>query len=452
MSISEFIDSRRSELLQRLFSLLSIPSVSSQSEHKHDMLRCAERWRDLLADAGMHASVLPTAGNPVVFSQIEVDVNAPTILVYGHYDVMPVEPLSEWELPPFEPQLLDGYIRARGADDDKGQSFMHYAALLYLIENGLLKHNVKILLEGEEEISSPSLGSFLESHQELLKSDVILVSDTSMLGADKPSITTGLRGLAYLQIDVKSCNRDLHSGIFGGAIANPINVLCSLIGRLQDIESGKILVPGFYDDVDELSAEEKRLIAQIPFDSAEYLEGIGAKELHGESGYSTLERTGVRPTFDVCGIWGGYTGEGAKTVLPAEAHAKISTRLVPHQNHDKIALMIEDYLHNIAPDYVTVSVTSLHGASSYVCPIDMPAYRSAERAYERVFGLRPLPVRRGGSIGVVAMFEDILHTKSILMGFGLESDAIHSPNENFPLEMWEKGIKTIVAFHEEFDK
>jgi acetylornithine deacetylase/succinyl-diaminopimelate desuccinylase-like protein len=365
---------------------------------------------------------------------------------------MPVEPLSEWELPPFEPQLLDGYIRARGADDDKGQSFMHYAALLYLIENGLLKHNVKILLEGEEEISSPSLGSFLESHQELLKSDVILVSDTSMLGADKPSITTGLRGLAYLQIDVKSCNRDLHSGIFGGAIANPINVLCSLIGRLQDIESGKILVPGFYDDVDELSAEEKRLIAQIPFDSAEYLEGIGAKELHGESGYSTLERTGVRPTFDVCGIWGDYTGEGAKTVLPAEAHAKISTRLVTHQNHDKIALMIEDYLHSIAPDYVTVSVTSLHGASSYVCPIDMPAYRSAERAYERVFGLRPLPVRRGGSIGVVAMFEDILHTKSILMGFGLESDAIHSPNENFPLEMWEKGIKTIVAFHEEFDK
>lgn len=416
------------------------------------MLHCAERWKQLLSEAGADAEVMPTAGNPVVFASKVVDPAAPTILIYGHYDVMPVEPLSEWELPPFEPQVKDGYIRARGADDDKGQSFMHYAAFCYLVENGLLRHNVKFLLEGEEEISSPSLEAFMLAHKDLLAADLILVSDTSMLSADRPSITTGLRGLAYLQLDVRSAARDLHSGIFGGAVANPINVLCSLISKLQDVETGRILVPHFYDDVDELAADEKTLIAKIPFDEHDYLTGIGARKLHGEAGYSTIERTGVRPTFDVCGIWGGYTGEGAKTVLPATAHAKLSTRLVPHQNHERIAELLQNYLQSIAPDCVEVICTPLHGADSYVCPIDLPAYKAAEKAYQTVFGQQPLPVRRGGSIGVVPMFERVLGLKSILMGFGLESDAIHSPNENFPLQMWENGIRTIVEFHKEFDK
>ena len=453
MLIEQYISSRRDQLLQRLFSLLAIPSISSQSEHKPDMLRCAERWAELLREAGADTvDVMPTKGNPVVFASKNVNPNAPTVLIYGHYDVMPVEPLAEWTLPPFQPQIKDGHIRARGADDDKGQSFMHYAAFCYLVENNLLKHNIKFLLEGEEEISSPSLEEFMTANKELLAADIILVSDTSMLNADNPSITTGLRGLAYLQVDVHAAARDLHSGIFGGAVANPVNILCSLISRIQDTETGRILIPHFYDDVDELSADEKALIAQIPFDETEYLNGIGARKLHGEAGFTTVERTGVRPTFDVCGIWGGYTGEGAKTVLPAEAHAKISTRLVPHQNHEKIAQLIEDYLNSIAPDCVEVKCTSLHGAESYVCPIQLPAYKAAEKAYTTVFGKRPLPVRRGGSIGVVPMFERVMGVKSILMGFGLESDAIHSPNENFPLHMWEKGIRTIVEFHSEFGK
>lgn len=439
-------------MLQRLFSLLEIPSISSLPSHKADMERCAARWAELLRDAGAdRVEIMPTEGNPVVYAEKHVSDDAPTILVYGHYDVMPVEPLSEWELPPFEPQIKDGYIRARGADDDKGQSFMHYVAFSYIVGHNMLRHNLKFLLEGEEEISSPSLEAFMNSHKELLKADIILVSDTSMLGADKPSITTGLRGLAYLQLDVRSTGRDLHSGIFGGAVANPINILCHMIGSMQDPDTGRILIPHFYDDVDELSADEKKLIVQIPFSAGQYLDGIGAKALHGEAGYSTIERTGVRPTLDVCGIWGGYTGEGAKTVLPATAHAKLSTRLVPHQNHEHIARLIEDYLNSIAPDYVEVTCTSLHGADSYVCPIDLPAYKAAEKAYTTVFGSRPLPVRRGGSIGVVPMFERVLGIKSILMGFGLESDAIHSPNENYPLEMWEKGIRTIVEFHKEFD-
>ncbi len=453
MLIEQYISSRRDQLLQRLFSLLAIPSISSQSEHKPDMLRCAERWAELLREAGADTvDVMPTKSNPVVFASKNVNPNAPTVLIYGHYDVMPVEPLAEWTLPPFQPQIKDGHIRARGADDDKGQSFMHYAAFCYLVENNLLKHNIKFLLEGEEEISSPSLEEFMTANKELLAADIILVSDTSMLNADNPSITTGLRGLAYLQVNVHAAARDLHSGIFGGAVANPVNILCSLISRIQDTETGRILIPHFYDDVDELSADEKALIAQIPFDETEYLNGIGARKLHGEAGFTTVERTGVRPTFDVCGIWGGYTGEGAKTVLPAEAHAKISTRLVPHQSHEKIAQLIEDYLNSIAPDCVEVKCTSLHGAESYVCPIQLPAYKAAEKAYTTVFGKRPLPVRRGGSIGVVPMFERVMGVKSILMGFGLESDAIHSPNENFPLYMWEKGIRTIVEFHSEFDK
>ena len=448
--IQDYIAHNEPRMLDELFSLIRIPSISAQPEHRDDMLACAERWAQLLLAAGAdEALVMPSQGNPVVFAQKTVDPAAKTVLVYAHYDVMPAEPLELWKSQPFEPEVRDGHIFARGADDDKGQSFIQVKAFEYLVKHGLLRVNVKFIFEGEEEIGSPSLEDFCKEHKELLKADVILVSDTSMLGADLPSLTTGLRGLAYWQVEVTGPNRDLHSGHFGGAVANPINVLCGLLARVVD-EDGRITVPGFYDDVEEVPAEERAMIAKIPFDEEKYKQAIGVRALAGEKGYSTLERNSCRPSFDICGIWGGYTGEGAKTVLPSKAYAKVSCRLVPHQDHRQIEQRFAQYLQSIAPDTVQVTVTPLHGGQGYVCPISLPAYRAAEKGFEKAFGRKPLAVRRGGSIPIISTFEQVLGIKTVLMGFGLESNAIHSPNENMPLDILRKGIEAVVEFYLEY--
>lgn len=445
----DYISDNKERILEELFSLIRIPSVSAHSHRQPEIQQCAEQWRKLLLQSGFdEAKILLTKGNPVVFATKTIDLSYPTIMVYGHYDVMPAEPLDLWQSPPFEPEVRDGKIFARGADDDKGQSFMHAKAVEYLINNNLLNCNLKFLLEGEEEIGSPSLEAFCLENKEMLKCDCILVSDTSMLAADKPSITTGLRGLAYWQIEVTAASRDLHSGIFGGAVANPILELSKILASLSDAD-GKITIPHFYDDVETVSNVERELIAQIPFDEEEYKKSLCIREVFGEKGFSTIERTGIRPALDICGIWGGYTGEGTKTVLPSKAFAKLSARLVPHQRYEKIAELVATHLRTVAPSYIDLQVTALHGAQSYVCPIDSAAYKAAERAYTQVFGIKPLPVRRGGSIGVIPIFEKVLNVKPLLIGFGLESDAIHSPNENFPLELFYKGIETIVAFYNE---
>ena len=452
MEIKQYIQENEERFLNELFSLIRIPSISALPTHKDDMLACAERWRQLLLEAGAdEAMVMPSEGHPLVYAEKHVSPDAPTVLVYAHYDVMPAEPLELWKSQPFEPEVRDGHIWERGADDDKGRSMIQVKALEYFVREGLLRHNVKFIFEGEEEIGSPSLNAFLKAHKELLKADVILVSDTSMLGADLPSLTTGLRGLAYWEIEVTGPNRDLHSGHFGGAVANPINVLCDLLSKVIDAD-GRITVPHFYDDVEEVPAAEREMIAQIPFDEKKYMKAIGVKALKGEKGYSTLERNSCRPSFDVCGIWGGYTGEGSKTVLPSKAYAKVSSRLVPHQQHEKISQLFVDYLTQQAPDYVQVKVTPLHGGEGYVCPIDHPAYQAAEKGFEKAFGKKPLAVRRGGSIPIISDFEQILGIKTILMGFGLESDAIHSPNENFSLDIFRKGIEAVVEFHQQYNK
>ena len=445
--IKTYIFENEPRMLDELFSLIRIPSISAQPEHYDDMLACAERWCQLLLEAGAdEAMVMPSQGNPMVFAQKTVDPQAKTVLVYAHYDVMPAEPLDLWKSAPFEPEVRDGRIWARGADDDKGQSFIQVKAFEYLVKNNLLTHNVKFIFEGEEEIGSPSLEAFCQEHRDLLAADVILVSDTSMLGADLPSLTTGLRGLAYWEIEVTGPNRDLHSGHFGGAVANPINVLCQMLARVVDAD-GRITVPGFYDDVEEVPQAERDMIAHIPFDEEKYKAAIGVKELFGEKGYSTLERNSCRPSFDICGIWGGYTGEGSKTVLPSKAYAKVSSRLVPHQDHHKISQLFTDYILSIAPATVQVKVTPMHGGQGYVCPITMPAYQAAEKGFEKAFGKKPLAVRRGGSIPIIATFEQVLGIKTVLMGFGLESNAIHSPNENMPLDIIRKGIEAVVEFH-----
>ena len=450
MEVKKYIQENEERFLDELFSLIRIPSISAKSSHKDDILACAERWKELLLEAGAErAEVMPSAGNPLVYAERIVNPDAPTVLIYSHYDVMPVEPLDLWKSNPFEPIVKDGRIWARGADDDKGQAMIQAKAFEYVVRNGLLSHNVKFIFEGEEEIGSPSLNAFLGEHKELLKADIILVSDTSMLGAELPSLTTGLRGLAYWEVEVTGPNRDLHSGHFGGAVANPINVLCEMIAKMTD-ERGKITIPGFYDDVEELSAEERSMIASIPFDEEAYKRAIEVDELRGEEGYATLERNSCRPSFDVCGIWGGYTGEGAKTVLPSKAYAKLSCRLVAHQDHAKISQMFVDYFTSIAPKSVKVRVTPMHGGEGYVCPITLPAYKAAEKGFEKAFGQKPLAVRRGGSIPIISDFEKILGIKTVLMGFGLESDAIHSPNENFRLDIFRKGIEAVVEFHKNY--
>lgn len=448
--ISNYIENNKNRFLDELFGLLRIPSISSVKSHKPDMYKAAEYWKDLLLSSGAdRAEIFETDGNPVTWGEKIIDPQLPTVLVYAHMDVMPVDPIEKWYSDPFEPEVRDGKIWARGADDDKGQGMMHAKAFELMVKTGTLPCNVKFMIEGEEEIGSPNLGKWCIENKERLKADIILVSDTSMIAADIPSITTGLRGLAYWQVEVTGPDRDLHSGLFGGAVANPINVLCGMIAGMTE-KNGRITIPGFYDDVLEVSAKERELLAGAPFDEEEYKKAIGVEELAGEKGYSPVERTGIRPSFDVCGIWGGYTGEGAKTVLPSKAFAKISTRLVPNQDHEKIAELFKQHFESIAPKSVKVEVTPLHGGPSYLCPIDIPAYKAAEKAFTEVYGKPPVPVRSGGSIPIISAFEEILGIKSVLLGFGLESDAIHSPNENFPLEQFYNGIKTIPLFYKYF--
>ncbi len=448
--VISYIKENKERYLEELFEIIRIPSISSLSEHKGDMVKTAEAYRESLLAAGVDkAEVMATTGNPVVYAEKIIDASLPTVLVYAHYDVMPVDPIELWDSPPFEPEVRDGKIWARGADDDKGQGFMHVKAFEALVKHDKLPVNVKFMIEGEEEIGSISLGAFCEANKEMLKADIILVSDTGMIAEDIPSITTGLRGLSYWQVEVTGPNRDLHSGLFGGGVANPINVLSKMIASMTD-EDNKVTMPGFYDDVLESSDKEREMLNKAPFSLDEYQKAIDVETVDGEAGYTTIERTGIRPSFDICGIWGGYTGEGAKTVLPSKAYAKVSTRLVPNQNNEKIAKMFEEYFASIAPKSVKVKVESLHGGQAYVCPIDLPAYKAAEKAYEKIYDKVPVPTRSGGSIPIISTFEDILGIKSILMGFGLESDAIHSPNENYPLNNFYNGIETISWFYQYF--
>ena len=448
MEIRNYIQEEMPRIREEWASLIRIPSISCKEEHKSDMLRCAERWRELLLAAGVqHAEVMPSEGNPMVYGEYHVADGAPTVLVYGHYDVMPAEPLELWKSNPFEPEVRDGRLYARGADDDKGQSLIQVKAFEYLVKEGKMKANVKFIFEGEEEIGSPSLEPFMIAHRDLLQCDIILVSDTSMIGKDTPSITTGLRGLAYWQMKVTGPNRDLHSGHFGGAVANPINVLCGMLDKVIDAD-GRITIPGFYDKVLPIPEAEREMIREIPFDEQKYMQAIGVDALQGEAGYNTLERNSCRPSFDICGIWGGYTGEGSKTVLPSEAFAKVSCRLVANQDHEEISRAFVEYMQQIAPKSVKVEVTPMHGGQGYVCPIDLPAYKAAEAGFEKAFGKKPLAARRGGSIPIIATFEKVLGVKTILMGFGLEQNAIHSPNESMDLEVFENGIVAVTEFYQ----
>ena len=414
------------------------------------MIRIAEALRELLLAAGADkAEVIGTDGQPVTFGEKIIDDQLPTVLVYGHYDVQPVEPLDLWKSGPFEPEIRDGKIFARGSDDDKGQLFMHFKAFEYMVETNSLPCNVKFMIEGEEEVGSPSLKAFCSKNKEMLSADIILVSDTTMIAPDIPSITVGLRGLSYMEVEVTGPNRDLHSGLYGGAVANPANVLAKMIASLTD-ENNRITIPGFYDDVLEYSQTEREDMGRAPFDLEDYKKELEVESVMGEEGFSTIERLGIRPCLDVNGIWGGYTDEGAKTVLPAKAYAKISMRLVPNQESKKIDKLFEDHFKAIAPAGVKVKVKSLHGGQGYTAPADSIAYQAASRALEQVYGVKPVPTRSGGSIPIMADFEEVLGLKTILMGFGLESDAIHSPNENYPLEQFYNGIEAIPYFYKYF--
>ena len=445
--MKQYIEANRDRFFDELFSLLRIPSVSSLESHRQDMQRCAVRLAELLKEAGADtADVYPTQGHPVVFGQKTIDPSFGTVLVYGHYDVQPVDPVELWHSDPFEPEIRDGAIYARGANDDKGQLFMHVKAFEYLVRTGGLRHNVKFIFEGEEEIGSPSLAAWAEEHKDLLKADIILVSDTTMISEQVPSINCGMRGLAYLEIKVTGPDKDLHSGHYGGAVANPANVLCDIISSLID-KDGHITVRGFYDDVVELSDEDRAKLGRAPFDLEEYKKFLNIKEVKGEKGYTTLERTGIRPCLDVNGIWSGYTGEGAKTVLPSEAHAKISMRLVPNQDSEKIAGLFEKHIYDIAPDYVKVEVTRHHGGNGFLIPISSHAYQSASRAMGEVYGIEPVPSRGGGSIPILADLQKILGIDPLLMGFGLERDTIHSPNESYLLSQLFKGMESIALFY-----
>lgn len=450
MTIKEYINDNEKRFLEELFQLIRIPSISAKNEHKEDMHKTAQAWKERLLQSGCTlAQIYPTDGNPVVYAERIIAPEKKTVLVYGHYDVMPAEPLELWHHDPFDPIVKDGHIWARGADDDKGQSMIQVKGFETAIQLGLLDCNVKFILEGEEEIGSTHLEAFCQEHKEQLQADIILVSDTSMVSSKVPSLTTGLRGLAYWEIEVTGPNRDLHSGHFGGAVANPINELSKLIARVVD-DKGRITIPGFYDEVVPLSQAERDMIAQVPFSEEEYCKALNIDAVQGEEGYNTLERNSCRPSFDVCGIYGGYTGEGAKTVLPSKAYAKVSCRLVANQDHARISQLFIDYIKSIAPKSIKVDVKPLHGGEAYLCPIDLPAYQAAEKAVEKAFGIRPLAVRRGGSIPIIATFERVLGMKTILMGFGLESNAIHSPNENFSLDIFRKGIESVAEFYNLF--
>ncbi|MFT3948581.1 MAG: dipeptidase [Agriterribacter sp.] len=436
--------------LNELLELLRIPSVSARSEHKADMITCAEAVKNRLLEAGADkAEVFTTEGHPVVYAEKIIDSAKPTVLVYGHYDVQPADPLNLWNSGPFEPVIKDGKIFARGSCDDKGQFYMHIKALETLVNTNTLSTNIKFIIEGEEEIGSPNLAKFVSSHKDLLKADVILISDTAMISMDNPSIDIGVRGLSYIEVEVTGPNRDLHSGVYGGSVANPITMLAKMIASCHD-ENNHITIPGFYDDVAESSAAERKLMAEAPYDEEAYKKDLGVDALWGEKGYTTNERTGIRPTLELNGIWGGYTGEGAKTVLPSKAFAKISARLVPNQSSVKITKQLLNYFKSIAPPGVTVKAQEHHGGEPYMTPIDSVAYKAAAKAIETTFGKSPIPVRGGGSIPICSLFEKELGVKIVFMGFGLDSDNLHSPNEKFDLFNFYKGIETIPYFHKYF--
>lgn len=444
--INGFIETNKDRLLNELLEVLRIPSVSADPKYKNDVVRTAEWMADALKKAGAdHVEVCPTKGHPIVFGEKIIDINKPTVLCYGHYDVQPADPVNLWDSPPFEPVIKDGNIYARGACDDKGQVYMHIKAFEAMMKNNALPCNIKFIIEGEEEVGSEHLGTFIQENKEKLKCDVILISDTSIIANETPSITVGLRGLAYMEVEVIGPNRDLHSGVYGGSVANPINTLCDMISSLID-KDGHITVAGFYDDVELVSDAERKEMAKTPFNLDEYKKDLGVKEIKGEKDYSSLERVSIRPTLDVNGIWGGYTGEGSKTVLPSKAFAKISMRLVPHQESHKIADLFEKHFIKIAPEYVQVKVTHHHGGEPVVVPMDFPALQASAKAMEKTFGKKPIPTREGGSIPIVALFEKVLGAKSILMGFGLNSDNIHSPNEKYGLFNYYKGIETLPWF------
>ena len=454
----QFIQSNKQKFVDELFALLRIPSVSADANFQQDVAACAQHLATHFQAIGLDSvEVIHTAGHPIVYAEKIIDTSLPTILVYGHYDVQPADPLELWHSPAFEPVIKqtaihpEGAIFARGACDDKGQFFMHVKAVEAMLQAQELPCNVKLMIEGEEEVGSPNLAIFVREHKAKLKADIILVSDTGMLANDTPSITTGLRGLSYVEIEVTGPNRDLHSGLYGGCVANPINILTQMIASLHD-DNKRITVPGFYDKVVELSEADRAEMAKAPFSEKAYCEALDINSTHGENGYSTMERGSIRPTLDVNGIWGGYTGEGAKTVIASKAYAKISMRLVPDQDPDEITSLFQTHFEKIAPASVRVKVTPHHGGQPVVTPTDSPAYAAASRAYETTFGKKPIPVRSGGSIPIIAMFEQELGLKTILMGFGLDSDAIHSPNEHYGLFNFYKGIETIPYFFKNFSQ
>lgn len=450
--MKQYIASNKDRFLAELFEWLRIPSISADSRHKNDVRKAAEFLKDKFSAAGVDkAEICETKGHPIVYAEKIIDPSLPTVLVYGHYDVQPADPLELWTSPPFEPVIKDDKIFARGACDDKGQVYMHVKAFETMVKHNALPCNVKFMVEGEEEVGSDNLGTFVKESKSRLKADIILISDTALISLEHPSITTGLRGLSYMEVEVTGPNRDLHSGVYGGAVANPINVLCKMITSLHD-EKGRISIPGFYDKVAALSVAERKAINQAPFDLQAYKKELGIEDITGEEGYTTVERTGIRPTLDVNGIWGGYTGEGAKTVLPSKAHAKISMRLVPDQVSSEITALFTKHFQSIAPRYVKVKVTAHHGGEPAVTPTNSPAFKAASQAFEEVWGKSPIPTRDGGSIPIVALFKKELGLDTVLMGFGLDSDAIHSPNEHYGVKNFMRGIETIVSFYQHYSK
>jgi acetylornithine deacetylase/succinyl-diaminopimelate desuccinylase-like protein len=446
----DYQEQNKERFLNELLALLRIPSVSARSEHKEDMVRCAEAVKESLVKAGADKALLyPTDGHPIVYAEKITDPSLPTVLVYGHYDVQPPDPLDLWKSGPFEPEIRDGKIYARGSCDDKGQFYMHVKALETMVQTKSLSTNIKFCIEGEEEVGSPNLAKFVREHKDLLKADVILISDTAMISMDTPSIDIGVRGLSYIEVEVTGPNRDLHSGVYGGAVANPATILAKMIASCHD-ENNHVTIPGFYDDVVEASAAERAMMAAAPFDENEYKKDLGIDAVWGEKGYTTNERTGIRPTIEVNGMWSGYTGEGAKTVLPSKAFAKISARLVPNQSSTTITEKLLQYFKSIAPPGVTVKASEHHGGEPYMTPVDSTAYKAAAAAVRESFGKEPIPVRGGGSIPICALFEKELGVKIVFMGFGLDSDNLHSPNEKYDLFNFYKGIETIPYFHKHF--
>ena len=446
----DYQEKNKDRFLEELLELLRIPSISAKTENKQDLIKCAEAVKQRLLDAGADkVEIYPTEGHPVVVGEKIIDPSKPTVLVYGHYDVQPADPLELWNSGPFEPVIKDGKIFARGSCDDKGQFYMHVKAFETMMQTNTMETNIKFIIEGEEEVGSPNLGKFVAQNKELLKADVVLISDTAMISLENPSIDIGVRGLSYIEVEVTGPNRDLHSGVYGGAVANPITILAKMIATCHD-ENNHVTIPGFYDDVVVSTDEERKLMAAAPYNEEEYKKDLGVKELWGEKGFVTNERTGIRPTIELNGIWGGYQGEGAKTVLPSKATAKISARLVPNQSSEKITKKLLDYFKSIAPASVTVNAFEHHGGEPYMTPIDSTAYKAAAKAMETTFGKKPIPVRGGGSIPICSLFEKELGIKVVFLGFGLDSDNLHSPNEKFDLANFYKGIETIPYFHKYF--